>query len=619
MRRRDLLQLGIAMPAVLATRVVRAQPTTNTVTRAAVVIGVDKPVSLPPLHAAASGAQKVGAWLKSEGFELQLFTDDQKPVKAEDIFAAIDGFVRLGTLQQLVVYFAGHGCVVGTGEYWLLSQAPYNANQAIGVSVCMPFTRQCGIPNVVLISDACRSTSASLGIQSLNGYNIFPILNNTRVFTYLDTFFAARVGAPAYEVSNTAGKYDGIYTACLLDAYLNPDDSVLEQVDGQKVVPNKQLEKYLLSEVPKRALISDISEYPNSSVTSAGSKYDYIGQARKTITVSNPSLAPESKPKSKVLTVRLTMDDIAEFEWKQIGVPINRNGTSSNFPEAALRKAAEDTGFTASRATLVEARGPDVFKYGTGINVFGTRLRPPVSPNMQTQILREGDGSREPAIVQVDPRGRRQDTVALEFEDGSGTVIAVLQGYVAKVVVEEGKVTSVSYAPAQIGDQLGVSGSHNQRVEELHALVATSAKFGVFRIDGPREIRDRNAEQLANTIRMEKAADPTLGIYAAYAYAGAGLFENVRSVRNILKAERGIDLFDIAMLSQVLSADQSMDAPTPFCPMLNQGWQFLAVSNATLPRQLSGVQEHILPALWTTFDAEGMSIVKAALQYRNLQ
>ena len=128
---------------------------------------------------------------------------------------------------------------------------------------------------MVLISDACRSTSASLGIQSLTGYNIFPVINNRRVFTFLDTFFAVRVGAPAYEIKDAAGKFDGIYTSCFLDAYVNPHDSMTEEVDGVKVVPNKKLEAYLLSEVPKRAQISDVQEFPDSSVTSS----KYIGRA----------------------------------------------------------------------------------------------------------------------------------------------------------------------------------------------------------------------------------------------------------------------------------------------------------------------------------------------------
>ncbi len=50
--------------------------------------------------------------------------------------------------------------------------------------------------------------------------------------------------------------------------------------------------------------------------------------------------------------------------------------------------------------------------------------------------------------------------------------------------------------------------------------------------------------------------------------------------------------------------------------MLNQGWQFLPVKNVTLSSKLAEVQNHILPSLWTTFDLEGMSIIKSALQLR---
>jgi hypothetical protein len=238
---------------------------------------------------------------------------------------------------------------------------------------------------------------------------------------------------------------------------------------------------------------------------------------------------------------------------------------------------------------------------------------------METQILRRGDGSREPAIVQIDPRGKRQDGVALEFEDGSGTVIAALQPYVAKVLVEGGGVVSVSYAPAQIGDQLRTSRSDHQRADQLHALVATSAKFGVFRIDGPSEIRNSNAEQLANAIRAQKPVDLTLAIYAAYAYADAGLSEQIRSLHEIMKSQLGIDLFDVAMLSGALSDGAPAKIQAPFCPMLSQGWEFLRVKNVVLPGQFANARNHILPALWTTFDREGMSIVKSSFSFRILR
>lgn len=635
MRRRDILRLGATLPAALASRRARAQ--TNITTRAAVVIGVDRPRDLSPLHAAVSGARQVGDWLESEGFDVKRFLDDAKPVKAEDIFDAIDGYVSLGTLQQLVVYFAGHGSFVGTGDYWLLSQALHNSNQAVSVTQCVQFSRQCGIPNVVLISDACRSTSASLGIQSLTGYNIFPVINNRTVFTFLDTFFAVRVGAPAYEIKDAAGKYNGIYTSCFLDAYVNPDDSMTEEINGAKVVPNKKLEAYLLSEVPKRAQISDVLEYPDSSVTSS----KYIGRA-ETNYIWAPESLPKSgrcggcrgcrgcrgcagcaacsaspRPKQKIGAAPLTVNNLAEYQLRQAGIQISQDARPRDYSTAALQKVDKAVGFTANQNLISNVRGPDTFKYGTGINIFGTRLRAALGAGMAVEVLRPGNGSADAAIVQIDPKGMRQDSVALEFEDGSGTVIAGLRGYVATVVVDKGRVTSVSYEQARYGAGLGTSPSGNDSIKQLHALVATAAKFGVLRVDGPPEVKARNAAQLADALRMGKLFDPTLGIYAAYAYAEAALPEQIRSVHDIMKSEIGIELFDVSLLADVLSGDQRVGAQAPFCPMLNQGWQFLSVRNVTLSSELAGIQNHILPSLWTTFDPEGMSIIKSALGPRS--
>jgi hypothetical protein len=278
------------------------------------------------------------------------------------------------------VYFAGHGCFVGTGEYWLLSDTLHNPNEAVSVNECLEQSRRCGIPNVVLLSDACRSTSSSLGIQELHGYVIFPTKNNANVFTYLDRFLAARIGTPAYEARDTAENYNGIYTSCFLDAYVDPADSMTEEVNGVRVVPNKKLETYLLKVVPLRALISNVEQYPDSIVTSS----DYVGRAEY--------LQRQAKPGSpEVGSTPLTISDIAEFELSNYGFQIGTSAAKT-FSAAALQEAAQETGFTATSASILDGRGPNIFRYGTGINVFGTRLRRTISASMEAQILREGDG-----------------------------------------------------------------------------------------------------------------------------------------------------------------------------------------------------------------------------------
>src|SRR5438552_610960 len=168
MERRDFLGAGIALTGALAVRSVRAQPGNSN--RAAVVIGVDKAGNLPKLRAARSGARTVAEWLKGEGFDVKLFVDDPNPVKASDLFAAINAFVNLGTLDQLVIYFAGHGFISGTlSEFWLLSEAPDNPNEAVSLNESCTNAQQSGIPNVVFISDACRSRAESLSAERVHG------------------------------------------------------------------------------------------------------------------------------------------------------------------------------------------------------------------------------------------------------------------------------------------------------------------------------------------------------------------------------------------------------------------------------------------------------------------
>jgi hypothetical protein len=114
---------------------------------------------------------------------------------------------------------------------------------------------------------------------------------------------------------------------------------------------------------------------------------------------------------------------------------------------------------------------------------------------------------------------------------------------------------------------------------------------------------------------MLKGIDPTLGLYAAYAYDDAGVSDQVRSVRGIMRGDLGVDLFDVAMLTGDLSGRTlgGPGGPYPFCPMLSQGFGLLRVRNVRLPSAVAPAADHLRRSLWTTFDREGMQIVIDAL------
>jgi hypothetical protein len=84
----------------------------------------------------------------------------QEPVTAADVRRWIRAFVDLGTVEQLIVYFAGHGVNLWLGEYWLLSGAPDDPNEAVNMRASADLARYCGIPHVVFISRRLSRTDA---------------------------------------------------------------------------------------------------------------------------------------------------------------------------------------------------------------------------------------------------------------------------------------------------------------------------------------------------------------------------------------------------------------------------------------------------------------------------
>ena len=288
-------------------------------------------------------------------------------------------------------------------------------------------------------------------------------------------------------------------------------------------------------------------------------------------------------------------------------------------------------GFADGLRAILGARGnvpAHPIKTGTGFAVSGWRGALAIgNPWMETTLLTPGEEEAGqplhsvPAIIQVEARKARAGSVAIQFADGSGTVIAAIDGYVGTVVVDGGGVTNVSYVRSQENGLWPDYERKRARLDQLRATVGTAARFGVFRIEGERETRTKRARQLGDAIRILNDIDATLGLYAAYAYADADLSDEVRSVRSLMHQTLNADLFDVAMLSGILSGKRSDDGddPVPFCPMLSQGWNLLRVKDVRLLPEIEEARYHLRPALWTTFDPEGMRIILKALRSGRLR
>jgi hypothetical protein len=600
MRRRDFLAGGTSIAGALAARLAHGQPAK----RAAVVIGVDKVGDLPKLNAAASGARTVADWLQAEGFEVKRFIDDQKPVLVGDIKAAIKELVNRGTLDQLVIYFAGHGFISLSSEFWLLSDARQDPDEAISLTEARDASRNFGIPNVVFISDACRSLADSLQTRNVRGSVVFPNASPSgRVTTEVDKFLATRIGDAAWEVSvgNSVKDFRGVYTACFLDAFRSPYQDMVQMVDGEPVVPNRRLRLYLAQEVPKRAQAASIQlrQQPDAEICS--DEPTYIAHVTTPTRLAGGAAAP-------------TLADVVS---SAVGT-----GIAGGTPQAssfAIRELATASGYEAASNVIALARGlPAQLSARAGFVISGQQVKLVTArPGIKTGFQNLPSGDRPLALVDVDVQSVRAASVALRFADESGTIVAALDQYVGTVIVDQGRVTNVSYVPSVQSPMRSAYNSEAHRLEQLRAAVATAARFGVFRIEGPRDARNKTGRELADRIRMLKGIDPTLGLYAAYAYADAGLLDGVRSVRGYMNNDLGgVDLFDVLMLTGEMSGKPPGNSrgPYPFCPMLSQGWGLLRVRDVRLPERIAALRERLRGSLWTTIDKESMLTVEDVLR-----
>jgi hypothetical protein len=611
MRRRTFLICGVGLASQLFGHYSAAQGDKRG-PRAAVVVGVDKAGDLPALHGAAAGAHQIADWLGGEGFEVKLFADDQKRVRVGEIFDAIDELVGRGTLDQLVIYFSGHGFLVGTGEYWMLSNAPSNPNEAVNLSGSVALARQSAIPSVVFISDACRSTADSLRANNVQGSLIFPNKGiNQNGHTYIDQFLATLPGNPAFEVSvdKSMSAFQGIFTTSFLAAFRDPPANIVKTVDDLRYVPNRNLEEYLETDVRRRAEAISIRlrQRPDARVESSDTTYI----ARVAANTSSPVVPPT--------TIPTTLRDVASFEISTAGADLFKSARVMSANK--INDLSLQSGFTKSRELILHTQSSWAFDSKSGFVVTGAPLRAvAVSSGLEANILDRGDGSQKPGLVDVRINEKGAGSVALQFADGGGTIVAALHGFVGSVVIESGGVINVSYLPDRNTPRWFNYEPERERLDKLRAAVATSAQYGEFRVEGSRG-RGQAAEQLANQIRILKGIDPTLAIYAAYAYAEAGLLEKVISVSDALLADLGVNLFDVNMLSGPPNKIRArpIEKVAPFCPMLTQGWNLLQAKGVLLPPEVAGARNYLRPALWTTFESEGYAAIRVALQQGNVQ
>jgi hypothetical protein len=544
------------------------------VQRAAVLIGVSRTGGLPALKAVTPGIDRMVAWARAQGFSsITTITDDAGPVTAGQVQLAIGAMVAVGTVEQLIVYFAGHGVNIGRAEYWLLSGAPTWANEAVNVDASERLAQYCGVAHVVLISDCCRTAAAAdTAFQSISGAPVFPNEPPGPERRPVDRFYACALGSPALEVRPAgADGYTAVYTATLVEALGGKPDSLLERTDdgGMPVglVRPWPLQEYLTDEVGRRLVrltgSFDHTQVPDAVITSGPkawlSRFERPVRPARPRGPAAPSPAVPTPAAQARAAVRAALAGPDEQPHDYHGRPgYDRDDQDSLPPPPGQAR--------------VLARGTSVA----------------AAESLEAGVTERGDE------VAVDLRGRASTDLLLRFANGTCALIPALRTSRTVVRFDGRELVGIDYSVGSpgAGSLTWRDGRRRAAGGSLATAVSTAARLGALRLT------PRDAERLAEHL-LDGPPDPALAVQAAYAFADLRREDLAEDVAEEYAQRLGVDLFDLVLLT----GRRHLRRPLrPAVPLLARGWALLGTADIAMPDEAAGLRRHLVPSVWTLFD-----------------
>jgi hypothetical protein len=146
----------------------------------------------------------------------------------------------------------------------------------------------------------------------------------------------------------------------------------------------------------------------------------------------------------------------------------------------------------------------------------------------------------------------------------------------------------------------------------MKAFAAVASRLGRF------EVPSETAVEFADRIRQAKGVDPIMGLYATYAYAQAGAFEDVYSVFSYMRDDEfeipvPFDVVMLALRNGPAALQEAGRRIAPFAPMLSQGWGLLMPGDQMHRPIHQMLRPYLQPSLFTTLDTRGSAIARDAI------
>ncbi len=560
---------------------------------------MSRSAGLPKLDSAQAGARSVATWLEGldPGYDVTVITDKKKPVTLNKVKKAIAKALTPSRYEMLVIYYIGHGLYHQRSDVWLLSDLPGDMGACIDLRASRDDAKFCGVPNVVFVSDACRSLPDNLGLARAQPTGAFPFLARfTSTTTKVDYFCATAEGFPAYE-GVIGGMKQSYLTHALKQAYSSPRPNMIaSHIHAGKnisIVPNRRLEEFLQDTIDTTLGTADFTKTQRIEANVPSGDDVFIA----------PAAAAVSRPRgSSFPPPRFPEGHNAE----------RSSGSVEYLMRGVLQGSSSPTVLPTSISGELRAFLPDPrvrsFETQTGVSLRGASVARAVLSNRYSQ-----NGSVEQVheeenvdldVLRIQLKTDRASTLAVEMTDGRCLLIPVMNGYITHLTMDGSGLAGLSYVRSHGGLRDEAIG--NEEVNRLRASATIAMNLNRFQVGSEKE-----ASRLADMIRMGKAVDPVLGLLAAYAYSEAGLDKKIRSVSRYMKNDIGTDLFDVRLLS-TRHWNEAGPPVVPPCPMLTQGWSLLRSRKAPVPSVLDNAP--LTNALFTTFKSGWADAIFAAAE-----
>lgn len=620
--------------------------------RAAVIVGVSTSAGLPRLASAGPMARSLGDWLAQTTpcYDVTMITDeDGHAVTPDEIFEAVSAYVTVPVRYELLlVYYIGHGFYQARNDIWMLSQLPKNRSACVSLSATLNDAQFCGIPNVVVVSDACRVLPGDLCLTDLSPPAIFPYFKEFEPETScVDYIQATGRGTPAFE-AEIDGARQPFLSHAFRKAYRHPlpemvREMVLPGGASLRVVPNRSLEDFLKAEVARNLGASDaaksqqvLSRFPSADAVFIApvDETEAVGAEPMPVPppltgMENPSRGTRWLQRGPVfrklpIPPRLPPDGWRQGEKEDAPPPspeprfetevarLIRRARSSEWPEG------QDPVLRYAPPSGPAALAVSDFETQTGLTLIGARVVRAAMTNWPSpgSIAESAPGKDrdELSVLRLLLAAGPVGELALALDDGRCLILPVMQGYIGHVALDEIGVQSLAYVLSR--SNWRVAGTYPERapeIERLRALATEAMDENRFQVGSTDE-----ASTLADAIRNGKNFDPILGLLAAQAYSEAAMPERVRSVSNYMHADIRADFFDVRLLANRFWQDDPVFPVVPRCPMLTQNWALLGPRQASLPAPIARLQPFLTNALWTTFGPGAADILFDAIERGDL-